>query len=88
MQIGDTMFLHPSQSTGGKVYPCTVVYIHPKRRFFTVEFSFERNDGVKQSFRESFFFSDRAGDPDYHGQVSDEERKRRDRVAHYKKKRK
>ena len=86
MQIGDVIYLHPSTSTGGKVYPGKVVYIHPKRRFYVAEFSFTRMDGVVQSFRESFFFQDRAGDPNYRGQVSDEERKRRDRVAHYNKK--
>ena len=89
MQIGDVLHLHPSQSSSGVLHPGTVIYIHPKGRFFTAEFSFTRSDGVVQSFRESFFFPERAGAPDYTGTaMSDEERKRRDRAAHKKRKRK
>lgn len=38
-------------------YTATVVYIHPQRRFYTVEFTFGRG----RRFRESFYFPDRAG---------------------------
>ena len=31
--------------------PCRVVYIHPKRRYYTVEFTFGRG----RRFRESYF---------------------------------
>ena len=31
--------------------PCRVVYVHPEKRFYTVEFTFERN----RRFRESYF---------------------------------
>lgn len=31
--------------------PCRVVYIHPEKRFYTVEFTFERN----RRFRESYW---------------------------------
>lgn len=43
VHIGDGM---PTRQTG------KVVYIHPKRRFYTVEFRFDGG-----SFRESYFFS-------------------------------
>lgn len=31
--------------------PCRVVYVHPEKRFYIVEFTFERN----RRFRESYF---------------------------------
>ena len=31
--------------------PCRVVWVHPEKRFYTVEFTFERN----RRFRESYF---------------------------------
>lgn len=64
MQIGDTVYRHPMTSAPGRVYPAKVVYIHPRRRFYEVEFSFERN-GNMQGFRQSYFFRDRQGDPEY-----------------------
>ena len=89
MQIGDIVHLHPSQASPGVYHAGTVVYIHPKRRFYTAEFSFTRMDGKILSYRESFYFPERAGAPDYTGTaMSDAERKQRDRIAHRKKKRK
>lgn len=41
----------------GQAFTATVVYIHPQRRFYTVEFAFARG----RRFRESFYFQDRAG---------------------------
>lgn len=43
----------------GQAFTATVVYIHPQRRFYSVEFVFARG----RRFRESFYFPDRAGDP-------------------------
>ena len=37
MQIGDTVYLHTSQSLPGTIHPGRVVYIHPKRRFYVAE---------------------------------------------------
>lgn len=89
MQIGDTVYLHTSQSLPGTIHPGRVVYIHPKRRFYVAEFSFERMPGVVRTYRESFFFPERAGAPDYTATAMTEaERKQRDRLAHRKKKRK
>lgn len=60
MQIGDRLRLIPSSRlSDDRIYrrlPCTVVYIHPERRFFTVEFKFELTG---ESFRESFPCPDR-----------------------------
>lgn len=89
IQIGDVLHLHPSQSAPGVYHPGTIVYIHPQQRFFTAEFSFTRTDGVVMRYRESFFFPERAGAPDYTGTaMSEDERRRRDRAAHKKRKRK
>ena len=44
-------------ASDGESYTATVVYIHPQRRFYTVEFAFARG----RRFRESFYFQDRAG---------------------------
>lgn len=89
MQIGDTVYLHTSQSKPGEVHPGRVVYIHPKRRFYVAEFRFERMDGVILSYRESFFFPDRAGDPDYSATaMTEDERKWRERQRTKSKKRK
>lgn len=38
--------------------PCTVVRIHPQDRFYVVEF---RSNVTGETFRESFYFPDRAG---------------------------
>ena len=62
MNIGDELIMRPSiftkdDGTRGKTLPCRVVYIHPQRRFFTVEF---RSEITGLTFRESFPCSDRA----------------------------
>jgi len=44
-------------ASDGEGYTATVVYIHPQRRFYSVEFVFARG----RRFRESFYFPDRAG---------------------------
>lgn len=90
MQIGDTVYLHTTQSRPGEVHPGKVVYIHPLRRYYTVEFSFERMDGVVLSYRESFYFPERAGAPDYTGTaMSDAERRQINRIrAHDRNKKK
>ena len=81
MQIGDVVYLHPSQSKPGEVHPGTVVYIHPLRRFYVAEFSFERMDGAVLSYRETFYFPDRAGASDYKATaMTDAERKQINRI--------
>jgi len=40
----------------GRTYSGRVVYIHPRRQFFVVEFQFGRG-----AFRESFYFPERGG---------------------------
>ena len=42
----------------GQAFTATVVYIHPQRRFYTVEFDMPRG----RKCRESYYFPDRAGD--------------------------
>lgn len=42
----------------GQAFTATVVYIHPQRRFYTVEFDLPRG----RKCRESYYFPDRAGD--------------------------
>ena len=44
-------------ASDGEGHTATVVYIHPQRRFYSVEFVFARG----RRFRESFYFPDRAG---------------------------
>lgn len=44
----------------GQAFTGTVVYIHPQRRFYTVEFDMPRG----RKCRESYYFPDRAGEPD------------------------
>lgn len=62
-----------------------MVYIHPERRFYVAEFQFERTDGVILSYRESFFFPERAGAPDYTGTaMSDAERRQINRIRAHK----
>lgn len=63
MNIGDTLKLVPSvnlrDDTGvRRALPCRVVYIHPEKRFFSVEF---RSEVTGQTFRESFHFPNRSG---------------------------
>ena len=43
----------------GQAFTATVVYIHPQRRFYTVEFDLPRG----RKCRESYYFPDRAGEP-------------------------
>lgn len=45
-------------ASDGEGYTATVVYIHPQRRFYTVEFNLPRG----RKCRESYYFPDRAGD--------------------------
>lgn len=45
---------------GLKPMPSRVVYIHPQRRFYTVEF---RSPVTGETFRESFYFADRRHEP-------------------------
>ena len=81
IQIGDTVHLHTTQSKPGEVHPGKVVYIHPLRRYYTVEFSFERMDGVVLSYRESFYFPDRAGASEYKATaMTDAERRQINRI--------
>lgn len=81
MQIGDTVHLHTTQAKPGEVHPGKVVYIHPQRRYYTVEFSFERMDGVVLSYRESFYFPDRAGASEYKATaMTDAERRQINRI--------
>lgn len=44
----------------GQAFTGTVVYIHPQRRFYTVEFDMPRG----RKCRESYYFPDRAGELD------------------------
>lgn len=57
MEVGDTK-TEAVCMDGEKPVMLTgkVVYIHPQRRFYVVEFPFE-----KGSFRESFYFPNRRG---------------------------
>lgn len=63
MQIGDKLMLRPTVFGGGsdlidtQPRPCRVVYIHPLRRFFVVEFQAELTG---MAWRETRYFGDRA----------------------------
>lgn len=61
MKIGDKLRLIPSERlSDDRIYtplPCTVVYIHPQNRFYTVEF---KSEVTGESFRESFLHPDRS----------------------------
>lgn len=64
MRIGDIRMEAPSFWTTfghseGAPQKCRVVYIHPRRRFYTVEFAFPLTG---ERFRESYYFEDRRGD--------------------------
>lgn len=85
MQIGDIVRRHPSQSPPGVYYDGKVVFIHPKRKFFTLEFSFVQMGGKLASYRESFYFPNRAGAPGYTGAIDYAERKRKERHAYQQK---
>lgn len=57
MRIGDTLTLEPTMALAlglgrGGPRPCRVVYVHPQRRFFTVEFT---SDVTGERWRESIF---------------------------------
>ena len=57
MTVGDILQLKPTIETAAGLahpatMPCTVVYIHPRRRFFVVEFV----STVGQRWRETFYF--------------------------------
>lgn len=84
MQIGDIVHLHPSQSAPDMYHRGTVVYIHPQQLFYSARFEFQRLDGKIQSYRESFYFPDRAGDPDNRGAATPQQKKER-QGRHYKK---
>lgn len=64
MQIGDKLMLEPTVFGGGSDLvntgpgPCRVVWIHPLRRYFVVEF---RSDVTGEVFRETMYFQDRGG---------------------------
>lgn len=61
----------------GQAFTATVVYIHPKRRFYTVEFDLPRG----RKCRESYYFPDRAGASDYKATaMTDAERKQINRI--------
>ena len=52
VKLGEELTL-PTEPTG-KLFTGTVVYIHPKNRFFTLEFEMETGE----KFRESYLFRD------------------------------
>lgn len=60
MDIGDKLRMIPSarlsEDRSYMPLPCTVVYIHPQRRFYTVEF---KSEVTGATFRESFPCPDR-----------------------------
>lgn len=61
MKVGDRInTLEPCYGEVQKkhiFYPATVIYIHPERRFYTVEFNMGRGNRCRQSF----FFPRRLG---------------------------
>lgn len=62
MKVGDKIgHLKPTYGEGPRqdlpAYPGRIVYIHPQRRFYTVEFELPKN----YHFRESFYFPNRSG---------------------------
>lgn len=64
MKLGDKLMRNPTPQIWEhmerpRTLPCTLVYIHPQRRFYTVEFHFPVTGC---SFRESYNFPDRLGD--------------------------
>lgn len=63
MNIGDIIQAVPTFATTfgrdkGKRQTATVIYIHPERRYYTVEFT---NEQTGETFRQSYFFEDRRG---------------------------
>ena len=62
MKVGDTLKLKPfldadSGMVATKARECTVVYIHPDRRYYEVEFVFPLG-----KFRQTMYFPEREGD--------------------------
>ena len=63
IQLGDKRMEVPCFGSASGIsdvgpQPCRVVYIHPLRRFYTVEF---RSAVTGEAFRQSFYFHERAG---------------------------
>lgn len=65
MKLGDILHLTPTASGYGSEdliaagpWPARVVYIHPQRRFYAVEF---RSEQTGETWRETRYFPDRAG---------------------------
>lgn len=61
MNIGDKLMLVPSTASSTEdeetaAIPCRVVYIHPERRFYRVEF---KSTITGETWRETFYFADR-----------------------------
>lgn len=57
MKLGDILHIRPTidASVGfsrPEVMPCTVIYIHPQKRFYVVEFT----SGTGQRWRETIYF--------------------------------
>lgn len=79
MNIGDTLTLKPTiDASAGlsrpEAMPCTVVYIHPLRRFFVVEF---RRGEFK--WRETLYFEQRPSESD----ARERHREKRHMSRHY-----
>lgn len=68
MKVGDVLRKRPWTGQGGHQelppQPCRVVYIHPKGRFYTVEFTYE-DRGVRRAFRETYPLAGRIVAPGY-----------------------
>ena len=66
MKLGDVIWRQISYGEqGGRSLPPepgVVVYIHPQRRFFSLEFTFDRH-GIRRSFRESYPLANRITNP-------------------------
>ncbi len=56
IRVGDRLRLRPSVEGGCFLgeQPCRVVYVHPDKRYYTVEFNFELGER-SGSFREAYF---------------------------------
>lgn len=72
MTIGDIRREAPTFATmfggsAGRLQDAEVVYIHPRRRFYTVEFT--SMTGVR--FRECFYYDDRRGRGEEKGQANE-----------------
>ncbi len=65
IRVGDRLRLTPSIEGGCFLgeQPCRVVYVHPERRYYTVEFTFELGER-SGSFREAYIIErSRAEEP-------------------------